>query len=265
MVKLYLPRSGRYRKELSNRDKSLASYTSWFRSRGAPAATGPRDDSSPSRGAERRVKGRKAPSQRGIPGEINTASEGPSCEREEGEERRASVRCSSVGPRGRFLMPVFREAVERLAIVRIYECLMRKGHTSNTSTRTRMEVKNRRRRRDRLASTIGASRKGCSTQRIGHTQCNLTSCKKVPAYFFPQKAFPRPMLEVIDEGVAPASPLPISNAFLSARCNHARLRVSEDALHVHMRAHVFRGLKRDRGNLFRSHACELSPCTLPIV
>lgn len=85
---------------------------------------------------------------------------------------------------------------------------MREGHTSNKRFRTRMEVENRRRRRcrhrrrvirDRLSlPTIGASRKGCSTRRIGHTQCNLTSCKKVPAYFFPQKAFPRPTLEVID-------------------------------------------------------------------
>lgn len=106
-------------KNLLNRDKSPASYTSWFRSRDAPAATGPRDDSSPSRGAERRVKGRKAPSQRGIPGEINTASEGPGVAREEREEaRRAS---SSIGPRGRFLMPVFREAVDRSNIWMSYE------------------------------------------------------------------------------------------------------------------------------------------------
>lgn len=114
----------------------------------------------------------------------------------------------------------------------------------NEISRTRMEVKNRRRHRrvirDRLASTIGASRKGCSTRRIGHTQCNLTSCKKVPAYFFPQKTFPRPVLEVIDGGVAPTSPC----RFLLLRCNHARrLRVSKGALYVHVRAHAFRDWK----------------------
>jgi len=147
-------------------------------------------------------------------------------------------------------MPVFREVVERFAIVRIYECLMRKGHTSNIheneKSRTRMEVENRRRRRrvirHRLVSTIGASRKGCSTRRIGHTQCNLTSCKKVPAYFFPQKVLPRLMLEVIDGRRNNANlSLPIPNAF-SPRRNHAArsLRLAKSALYGHMRTHAFR-------------------------
>lgn len=219
MAKLYLPRSGgvaekNYRIAIN---LSPPTHTDFDR---AVRLRLPVLETIPHLLAERKggSKDERHLSQRGIPGEINTASKGTES-RERKEKRRGeeseSAR-SSVGPRGRFLMLVFREAVDRFAIVRIYECLMREGHTSNVQenkrSRTRMEVENRRRHRrvirDRLASTIGASRKGCSTRRSGHTQCNLTSCKKVPAYFFPQKAFPRPMLAVIDEAVAPISPCP---------------------------------------------------------
>lgn len=120
-----------------------------------------------------------------------------------------------------------------------------------------MEVENRRRQLPRYTRSSrfydGASRKGCGTRRIGHTQCNLTSCKKVPAYFFPQKAFPRPMLEVIDGRRSSADlSLPIPNVS-SPRRNHARLRVSQKVYHI-TREHTCSGVEKRSQKLFHLHA-----------
>lgn len=96
------------------------------------------------------------------------------------------------------------------------------------------------------ASAI-AHHKGCGTRRIGHSQWNLTSCKKVPTYcLLSQKAFPRPVFEVIDERRSSAVLDGLARRSLSAFLNSPRRNHAESALHTgttYTRAHAFRGQK----------------------
>lgn len=49
-----------------------------------------------------------------------------------------------------------------------------------------------------MAHHVKVARARADRERIGHTQCNLTSARKFLTSSAPQKAFPQPMFEVID-------------------------------------------------------------------